>query len=98
MMYHSMKWHANLKFRAVATQEQIATSFGETETPGYGIVDYEMTYQPIKGLSIGGAILNAFDKAYHNHQNFLFINQADFERVPINEPGRNFTLFVRYGF
>ena len=98
LMYHSMKWHANLKFRAVATQEQIATSFGETETPGYGIVDYEMTYQPIKGLSIGGAILNAFDKAYHNHQNFLFINQADFERVPINEPGRNFTLFVRYGF
>ena len=89
---------ANLKFQAVSTQKNIAESFGEIETPGYGLWDFEMTYVPVKGLSIGGAVQNILDKAYHNHQNFSFVNQADFGRIPINEVGRNFSIFTRYSF
>lgn len=98
LKYGNNKFMSNLKFRAVATQKEIATSFGETETPGYGVMDLEMVYKPLKGLSVGGAVLNIFDKSYHNHQNFVFKNQADFGMVPINEMGRNFTLFTRYSF
>ncbi|MDG4949774.1 TonB-dependent receptor [Weeksellaceae bacterium KMM 9724] len=98
LMYERDDFGANLKFRALSTQKNLATSFGETETPGYGIWDFEMTYMSIKGLSIGGAVQNMFDKAYHNHQNFSYVNQADFGNVPINEPGRNFSVFTRYSF
>ncbi len=96
LQYRTNKWNANLKFKAVATQHNYAKSFGENSTPGYGLTDFELTYKPIPKLSLGGAILNIFNKAYYNHQNFYFINEAGFDRVPINEPGRNFTFFVRY--
>ena len=98
VMYHSAKWHSDLIFIAAASQKNIAPSFGETETAGYGVWNYELTWKPIPGLSVGGAVLNILDKAYHNHQNFLFTNQSDFSRVPVNEPGRNFTIFTRYSF
>lgn len=98
LTYTENKIASTLRLKAVSTQKQIAKSFAEIETPGYGIMDFELTYKPLSSLSIGGAVLNIFDKTYHNHQNFSFINQANFSRVPINEAGRNITFFTRYNF
>jgi len=44
------------------------------------------------------AASNIFDVAYNNHLNFSFVNQADYGRVPINDPGRNFSAFAQYSF
>ncbi|MXV37710.1 TonB-dependent receptor [Flavobacteriaceae bacterium Ap0902] len=96
--YTTAKFITNLRFKAVSEQNQIAESFAETKTPGYGTLDFEINYIPIHQISLGASVLNILDKTYHNHQNFNFVNQSGFARVPINEPGRNFTIFARYNF
>ncbi len=79
-------------------QENIAESFGETETDGYQTVDVRLGVKPLKNFSIGVAALNVFDEAYNNHLNFSFTNQENFGRTPITEPGRNFSAFIQYEF
>jgi len=55
-------------------------------------------WKPYKGLSIGGAVLNLTDEAYYNHLNFGFVNADDLNGRRIYEPGRSFSLFVKYKF
>ncbi|EDM45002.1 TonB dependent receptor, putative [unidentified eubacterium SCB49] len=89
---------ASLDYTITSKQDEIALSFGEQETAGYETLDLRLGAKPFKDLSIGIAVLNLFDETYNNHLNFSFKNQADFESVPINDPGRNLSLFVQYGF
>jgi iron complex outermembrane receptor protein len=76
----------------------ISESFGEVVTPGYETLDLRFGAKPFKDFSVGIAVLNVFDEAYNNHLNFSFNNQADFGRVPINDPGRNITVFLQKKF
>ena len=78
--------------------DEISSSFREQETAGYETLDVRFGLKPIKNLQLGLAVLNVFDATYNNHLNFSFANQADFGRVPINDPGRNFSAFIKYGF
>jgi iron complex outermembrane receptor protein len=92
------KFWANVQYNLVSKQDEIAPSFGETETDGYQTLDVRLGIRPIKSVTLGIALLNAFDKEYHNHLNFSFNNQAAFGSVPITEPGRNFSAFLQYKF
>lgn len=96
--YENEKFWLNVNLNLVATQNNIAPSFGEISTPGYETFELRMGYKPVKALSIGVAGLNLFNKTYHNHLNFSFRNQEGFQAIPVNEPGRNFTAFVQYIF
>ncbi|TXD57601.1 TonB-dependent receptor [Polaribacter sp. IC066] len=89
---------ANLQYNSTSTQNEIAPSFGETNTEGYQTIDLRFGFKPFKNANLGFAAINIFDKTYNNHLNFSFTNQADFGRVPINEPGRNMTAFFQYTF
>ncbi|TYB76672.1 TonB-dependent receptor [Bizionia saleffrena] len=89
---------ANLKYTITSAQDEIATSFNEQETSGYETLDFRIGFKPLQDFTIGLAILNVFDETYNNHLNFSFANQEDFSRVPINDPGRNFSAFVQYAF
>jgi iron complex outermembrane receptor protein len=88
----------NLNYTITSKQDKIASSFREIETAGYSTLDFRFGFTPIKDLNIGFAVLNIFDETYNNHLNFSFVNQADFTRVPINDPGRNFSVFIQYDF
>ncbi len=92
------KYWWNLQYNLVGKQGNISESFGETETPGYETLDFRLGVKPFKNVSIGLAALNIFDETYYNHLNFSFVNQVDFGRVPINDPGRNFSVFAKYQF
>ncbi|SHJ05024.1 TonB-dependent receptor [Pseudozobellia thermophila] len=96
--FEKEKFWANATYTLTSKQDHIASSFGETETEGYDILDIRLGFVPIKNLTLGLAALNLFDKTYHNHLNFAFNNQADFDSVPINDPGRNLSAFVQYNF
>jgi iron complex outermembrane receptor protein len=61
-------------------------------------VDLSFGAKPFKHFTIGFAASNIFDVTYNNHLNFSFVNQADYGRVPINDPGRNLSAFVQYSF
>lgn len=89
---------ASLNYIITSKQDNIALSFGEQETSGYETLDLKIGAKPFKDLSVGFAVLNLFDETYNNHLNFSFKNQADFDSVPINDPGRNFSFFVKYDF
>lgn len=92
------KYWANIQFNLTSEQENIAPSFGETTTNGYQTVDLRLGFNPFKNTSLGFAVLNVFDKSYHNHLNFSFANQSNFGVTPITEPGRNMTAFLQYNF
>lgn len=96
--YENEKVWTNLLYTITAKQSQISTSFDEIPTSGYEVMDVNVGYKPIKNLSIGMGVLNIFDRYYNNHLTFAFNNLAGFGRVPITEPGRNFTFFVNYKF
>jgi iron complex outermembrane receptor protein len=92
------KFWANIQYNAVSKQENISESFGETETDAFQTLDIRLGVKPTNNITLGVAVLNAFDEAYNNHLNFSFTNQADFGRTPITEPGRNFSAFLQYKF
>ena len=86
-----------LSSRLVASQSRIAASYMEQETPGFGTLDLRVGFEPYKGLSIGAALLNIFDKTYYEHLNFSYSN-SDILSGKIYEPGRNFTTYIKYKF
>lgn len=96
--FEKEKFWASLDYTITSMQDEIALSFREQETAGYETLDLRFGFKPVKKLNIGLAVLNVFDETYNNHLNFSFVNQADFTRVPINDPGRNFSAFVQYAF
>ena len=96
--FEKERFWVNAIYRITSAQNDISTSFGETRTPGYEVMDLRLGVVPFKNLTLGVAALNVFDATYHNHLNFSFNNQADFGKVPINDPGRNLTAFVQYKF
>lgn len=96
--FENSKFWGNIQYNIIAKQDEIAPSFGEVSTKGYQTMDLRLGYRPTENWSIGLSGLNIFDKNYHNHLNFAFRNQAEFASVPINEQGRNFTMFIQYKF
>lgn len=86
-----------LSSRLVAKQNRVSTSFIEEESPSFITVDFRVGYEPIKGLSIGTAVLNIFDEAYYEHLNYSY-KSSNILSGKIYEPGRNFTVFVKYSY
>lgn len=95
--YDKEKYWFNLKSRFVDNQDRISESFKETETPGFTTFDFSAGVKPLKGLTVGAAVLNIFDKAYYEHLNFSYKN-SDIMSGRIYEPGRNFTIYLNYNF
>lgn len=96
--FENKKFWANALYTLTAKQDKISTSYDEITTAGYEVMDLNIGYKPIESLSIGMGLLNVFDQYYNNHLTFAFNNVAGYGRVPITEPGRNFTVFVNYKF
>lgn len=98
LSFEKEKFWTKATYTLTSEQSSIATSFGEQVTDGYGIVDLSLGAKPFEHLTVGIAASNIFDVAYNNHLNFSFVNQADYGRVPINDPGRNLSAFIQYSF
>ncbi|HIP48543.1 MAG TPA: TonB-dependent receptor [Lutibacter sp.] len=98
LKYETEEYWIDLRSELVATQSDFSTAFNEYETPGHTSFDLRLGYKPMEGLSIGGAVLNIFDKAYYNHLNFSFANADEFNGRKIYEVGRNFSLYIKYDF
>lgn len=92
-----MIW-ARATYTLTSEQSNIANSFGEQTTDGYGVMDLRFGAKPFEHLTVGIAASNIFDETYNDHLNFSFVNQADYGRVPINNPGRNLSAFIQYSF
>jgi iron complex outermembrane receptor protein len=98
LLFEKENYWIRTNYSITSQQDHIAPSFREQETLGYNILDVRLGVKPIKNVTLGLAALNIFDKAYNNHLNFAFRNLADFANEPINDPGRNFSAFIKYSF
>lgn len=97
LKYEKEKYWFNFKSRLVDSQERISETFRENETPGFATFDISAGVKPFKGMTVGAAVLNIFDKAYYEHLNFSYIN-SNIMSGRILEPGRNFTIYLNYSF
>ncbi len=95
--YEKEKYWFNFRSRLVDSQDRISETFRETVTPGFATFDLSGGFKPFKGMTIGAAVLNIFDKAYYEHLNFSYKN-SNIMSGRILEPGRNFTLYLNYSF
>ncbi len=97
LKYEKEKYWFNFKSRLVDSQERISETFRENETSGFATFDISAGVKPFKGMTVGAAVLNIFDKAYYEHLNFSYIN-SNIMSGRILEPGRNFTIYLNYSF
>lgn len=98
LKYEKEKYWIDFRSELVATQSDFSTAFNESETPGHTTFDLRLGYKPMKGFSIGGAILNIMDEAYYNHLNFSFANADEYNGRKIYEVGRSFSVYAKYDF
>lgn len=102
LQFNKNKFWSAIDLRVISEQDKLATSFGENKaTPGYELMDIRLGYEVLPNLNLGAAVLNLFDTQYFDHLNFAFSNQAEaglsgMERL--TDPGRNFTVFLKYDF
>jgi iron complex outermembrane receptor protein len=89
------KLRPEIVFRHVMRQNRVAESFGETETPGFSILDVRITYDLFDILHLAGGVNNLFDAAYYEH---LSRSVRDMDQRPIYAPGRNLFLTVSLDF
>ncbi len=84
------KIRPELTIRAVARKSDVSTSFGETPTPGFVLVNFlvDVAYFRFADISLG--VNNLFDKAYYEHLNRKIRTSG----IPIYEPGRNFFINI----
>lgn len=97
LKYEKEKYWINFKSRLVDSQDRISETFKETETPGFATFDISGGVKPFKGMTVGAAVLNIFDKGYYEHLNFSYKN-SNIMSGRILEPGRNFTIYLNYSF
>jgi len=95
--FEKEKYWLNFKSRFVNEQDRIAESFREEVSPGFATFDISGGFKPVKGLTVGAAVLNIFDAAYYEHLNFTYKN-SNLLSGRIYEPGRNFTIYLNYNF
>lgn len=96
LKYERERYSIDFRGRFAADQEKIAASFDESRTPGFSVFDLQGHVEPIKGLSVGAALLNIFNRNYYEHLNRGYRNMP--VQGLIYEPGRNVAVFVRYAF
>jgi iron complex outermembrane receptor protein len=83
------KVQPELVWRSVAKQSRIANSYGETETPGFNVLDAKLSWQINEVLTAAGGVQNIIDTAYYEH---LTRSVHNAEKRPIYSPGRSFYI------
>ena len=89
------KLKTEINFRNAFAQNRIATSFGETKTPGFQVVDLRASYAVGKYFSLTSGVQNLFDKAYYEH---LSRSIRAMGSRPIYSPGRSFYVSLAFSF
>ncbi|MEE4257109.1 MAG: TonB-dependent receptor [Bacteroidales bacterium] len=81
-----------LDLRMVAEQKNISQAYGEDETPGFVLLNFNILYDFNDNLRLTGGVSNIFNKAYYEHLNRRIIGG----KGNLYEPGRIFYLSVYF--
>lgn len=86
--YLDNKLNPELKVRYVMEQNRVSTIFGETKTPAFVLLDFNVQYQISKILSMSVSVNNLLDEAYYEHLSRSVRSTTN----AIYAPGRSFVL------
>ena len=78
-------WSVEIAARVVDNQDRVATSLGETPTPGFTVWDVRGFWQPLDDLLLVAGVENFTDLNYQEHLDFRSENG-----IRVFEPGVNF--------
>ena len=96
LAYKTDKINTRVHARMAADQKRVSTTFNESETPGFTVLDFYFTYSPWKFMDINAAVTNIFDLNYVEHLSRSY--KAMDTQSLYYEPGRSFNLGVRVKF
>ncbi|MFC3414312.1 TonB-dependent receptor domain-containing protein [Algoriphagus hitonicola] len=88
------KLHAGLTLRQVATQNRVSEVFGEQKTPGFTLIDADVSYPLGNSLLLKTGAQNLLNEAYYEHLS----RPIGADKSPMFSPGRNFFLMISYKF
>ncbi|MBI9071808.1 MAG: TonB-dependent receptor [Melioribacteraceae bacterium] len=81
-----------ITFRHVLKQDRISSSFGESETPSFSLIDLGISYRIFNHVKLTAGVQNLLDEVYYEHLN----RSIKGESRAIYSPGRN--LFASFSF
>ena len=84
-----------IQYRQAFSQNRVASSFGETETPAFSVFDFKLLWLLTKTISLTGGVLNMFDAAYYEHLSRSIREEGS---RPIYSPGRSFYVTLTFNF
>ncbi len=64
------RWQVELTARIVATQDRVATSLGETQTPDFTVWDIRTFWNVTDDLLLTAGVENFTDKFYREHLDY----------------------------
>ncbi len=98
--YQPGLWRLALGLEADARQNKVAAYNDEQPTPGYALLNFDVTYSPAQQLTLGFGIDNIFNRYYTPALNG--INRAGDGDVPVGAkipgPGRAVHAYMQYNF
>ncbi len=94
--YKSLK--TSLSARIASKQDRISSSFKESETPGFKVIDFHFTYDISKHLRLHTSITNLLNENYYEHLSRSYKNWGDNSGMAYYEPGRSFNVSLRIMF
>ena len=77
-----------ISLRMVAAQKQISEAFMEEDTPGFMLLNLNVSYTFNSYFKLSGGISNILDKSYYEHLNRRIIGSTG----KLYEPGRSFYI------
>lgn len=77
-----------LTVRAVSRKSDVSTSYGETPTPGFVVVNFLISVNYFKFADVSIGVNNLLNKVYYEHLN----RRVRTTGIPIYEPGRSFFM------
>lgn len=84
--------------RRVFTQNKFDEAFGEDRTPGFFLIDMNLSAQLLDGVSLSGGVRNLLNESYYEHLNRRFNPGVESASNNLLEPGRRFFIELSVRF
>jgi len=90
-LFRNGQFEPAFSIRAVSRQNRVVESFGETETPGFLLLNSRITAHPWSNVALSAGINNIADVTYYEHLSCSVQGSS----APIYNPGRSFFFEIR---
>ncbi|PLX12957.1 MAG: hypothetical protein C0598_04840 [Marinilabiliales bacterium] len=98
LVYKTERINTRIHARFAMEQDRVSTSFAESVTPGFTVVDFNLSYNIAKFVSINGSVTNLLDENYVEHLSRSYKNMGPDTGSLYYEAGRSFNIGIRFNF